>query len=65
MADDLASPIFNFARFFDAMMSKYTLNPLMKRSHHRTSSIHTLFQNFYFYKSSIADFRTAWPFSLS
>jgi hypothetical protein len=29
MADDLASLIFNFASFFDAMMSKYTLKPGM------------------------------------
>ncbi len=32
MADD-------FCKFFDAMMSKYTLKPVMKRSYHRTSTM--------------------------
>ena len=32
MADD-------FCKFFDAMMSKYTLKPVMKRSYHRSSTM--------------------------
>ena len=32
MADD-------FCKFFDAMMSKYTLKPVMKRSYHRASTM--------------------------
>ena len=32
MADD-------FCKFFDAMMAKYTLNPLKKRKYHRSSTL--------------------------
>ena len=32
MADD-------FCKFFDTMMSKYTLKPIMKRPYHRASTI--------------------------
>ena len=32
MADD-------FCKFFDAMMSKYTLRPVIKRSYHRDSNV--------------------------
>ncbi len=39
IADDLASLIFNFVSFFDAMMSKYTLIPVMKRPYHRASTM--------------------------
>lgn len=28
-----------FCKFFDAMMSKYTLKPVMKHSYHRASTI--------------------------
>jgi hypothetical protein len=37
MADDLASLIFNFASFFDAMMTKYTFKPIVKHTYHRAS----------------------------
>ena len=39
IADDLASLIFNFVSFFDAMMSKYTLKPVMKLPYHRASTM--------------------------
>ena len=29
----------NFYKFFDAMISKYTIKPVMKRSYHRVSTL--------------------------
>ncbi len=39
MADDLATPIFNSASFFDDMMAKYTLKCNGKRNYHRNSTM--------------------------